>query len=91
MNTAEQYRAGMVVSILLLIVGFLATGTGFGFWLSVQTMLDAGCQNSVIVAPTDCQQGMQTLSSRSLVTSLTGLACAGAGAGILAYLRRQVV
>jgi hypothetical protein len=90
MNTQQQFKAAQVIAAILGIIGLLAIGTGFGQWLSIQTMISAGCEQEIGVAMSPCQEGMITLNNRATGASLAGVAAVLASGGILVYLRRAV-
>jgi len=72
MNTQQQFKAAQVVAAILGIIGLLASGTGFGQWLSIQTMLSSGCEQTIGIAMSPCQEGMVTLNKRATGASLAG-------------------
>jgi len=90
MNTQQQFKAAQVIAAILGIIGLLAIGTGFGQWLSIQTMLSSGCEKEIGLAMSACQEGMVTLNNRATGASLAGVAAVLASGGILVYLRRAV-
>lgn len=90
MDLQDQIRYSMIMAAMLGIIGILLVGMGFGWWLSVQTMLNAGCEETYLFAPSPCQKGMSTLASRSSIAAVLGLGCIASSGGMLYYLRTRV-
>ena len=90
MELQDQIGYTYIIAAMIGIIGLLLIGMGFGWWLSIQTMLDAGCEQSYRFAPSACQKGMATLAGRSSVAAVLGVGCVASSGGIVYYLKNKV-